>query len=407
MTSKTMIALVLGAAGFAAHAQYVDSYYPRKDSYYDHDHRDYDRRDISPLRDRAYDRDEVIEDPQVKIQKKQVINVQNTAVAQPNVYVQQPITTVQATPLIDSAAEIARKEREHAEIHTEQKIAVKLEQSRLDDEKRRAERLFGDNFGGKYDKDKDYDRHDHDYDKRDYDRKDYGYDRPYDLRDKDYRGDRFEPIHEIHEEKRAARIEAIKEKYDDEYDDRDYYMILSIGKPDYSSVKNVQGNLAAGISLGYETLYYKRVSVEAQFLYSNYYVSDYWLLPFFKDMDQYSLGASVKYTFLPRARRFNPYLGGIAAYTYRNYHDRDYYGYSYPGDSSINSNSVDLGVAIGIDFLVDEGVSVGGDLRYMYNLASWSNSRFISSSDYLAPGNGTPIERLSYYVASLTCKFHF
>lgn len=59
---------------------------------------------------------------------------------------QQPTTYVQAQPVSESRAEAMRKAREHAEVQTEQKIVEKLEQSRLDDERDRADRLFGNRF---------------------------------------------------------------------------------------------------------------------------------------------------------------------------------------------------------------------------------------------------------------------
>lgn len=58
----------------------------------------------------------------------------------------QPTTVVEASPLVESKAEKIRKSRQDAEVATEQGIVEKLEQSRLEDEKRRAEVLFGDKF---------------------------------------------------------------------------------------------------------------------------------------------------------------------------------------------------------------------------------------------------------------------
>jgi hypothetical protein len=58
--------------------------------------------------------------------------------------VQQPTTVVEASPVVESKAEVLRKQRQNAELATEQKIVEKLEDSRLQEEKARADRLFGD-----------------------------------------------------------------------------------------------------------------------------------------------------------------------------------------------------------------------------------------------------------------------
>ena len=58
----------------------------------------------------------------------------------------QPTTVIEASPLTESKAETIRKARQDAELATEQTIVEKLEMSRMEDEKRRAEVLFGDKF---------------------------------------------------------------------------------------------------------------------------------------------------------------------------------------------------------------------------------------------------------------------
>ena len=58
----------------------------------------------------------------------------------------QPTTVIEAAPVTESKADQIRKARQDAELATELKIVEKLEQSRMDDERRRAEALFGDQF---------------------------------------------------------------------------------------------------------------------------------------------------------------------------------------------------------------------------------------------------------------------
>ena len=74
-------------------------------------------------------------------------NVVNQTVVVPQTSVQtQPTTFIEASPLSDSKADYIRKNRQDEEMKTETRIVEKLEQSRMEDEKRRAAALFGDKF---------------------------------------------------------------------------------------------------------------------------------------------------------------------------------------------------------------------------------------------------------------------
>ncbi|MDX2195565.1 MAG: hypothetical protein NW207_04030, partial [Cytophagales bacterium] len=57
---------------------------------------------------------------------------------------QQPTTYVEASPLVQSRADQLRKMRQDAEVGTEQKLVEKIEAARLEDEQKRARKLFGD-----------------------------------------------------------------------------------------------------------------------------------------------------------------------------------------------------------------------------------------------------------------------
>ncbi len=60
---------------------------------------------------------------------------------------EQPTTVVEASPLMESNAERMRKQRQGLEVNTEQRIVEKLEEARMEDERARAERLFGTGCG--------------------------------------------------------------------------------------------------------------------------------------------------------------------------------------------------------------------------------------------------------------------
>ena len=65
----------------------------------------------------------------------------------------QPITVVEASPLSASNADSIRKNRQEEEMRTETRIVEKLELSRMEDEKKRAQVLFGDKFDALNNKD--------------------------------------------------------------------------------------------------------------------------------------------------------------------------------------------------------------------------------------------------------------
>ncbi|MBV2168346.1 MAG: hypothetical protein KUL82_06530, partial [Bdellovibrio sp.] len=70
----------------------------------------------------------------------------STAQLQQSQIQKQPTTVIEASPLSESRAEQIRRARQDAELQTEQRIVEKLEQSRMEDEKKRAGVLFGDKF---------------------------------------------------------------------------------------------------------------------------------------------------------------------------------------------------------------------------------------------------------------------
>ena len=75
-----------------------------------------------------------------------VVNQTVVVPQQQSNYQKQPTTFIEASPLSDSKAATIRKNRQNEEMNTETRIVEKLEQSRMEDEKRRAAVLFGDKF---------------------------------------------------------------------------------------------------------------------------------------------------------------------------------------------------------------------------------------------------------------------
>jgi len=82
---------------------------------------------------------------QVVGQESKTATVQTSTVETRTVQ-KQPTTVIESSPLGESRAERLRKARQDAELQTEEKLVERIEHSRLEDERRRAEVLFGDRF---------------------------------------------------------------------------------------------------------------------------------------------------------------------------------------------------------------------------------------------------------------------
>ncbi|MCB0411754.1 MAG: outer membrane beta-barrel protein [Bdellovibrionales bacterium] len=306
--------------------------------------------------------------------------------------VSQPTTYVEASPLVESRADAMRKARQGAEVQTEQKIVEKLEESRLEDERPRADRLFG---------------------------------------------DRFEPVHpvvnaptatsgvvvapvvtksetnvgQVNVDSKDNEVEIIKgsshEKHHDDHwhsSDNKYYVGGNFGVAEYFDISNMQGNGALGFTLG--TIIDNGFMFEGSFLYSNYYIDEFWKIDYFKEMNQYNYNFTTKYS--PFKYSFRPYVGASLGYTYRSYTNRTpgYYQ-GIPDDDSINTNAVDLGLLLGLDLAVTDNFMIGAEYRYNRNLINRSEYDFLTRSDLRMPQYGTPIEELSYYTLLVNGKFLF
>ncbi|MBC7456768.1 MAG: hypothetical protein H7235_00720, partial [Bdellovibrionaceae bacterium] len=91
--------------------------------------------------DRMYSAPTIQSTSQARPQQIQTVIVARQAPVQ-----KQPVTMVEASPLSSSNADSIRKSRQEEEMKTETRIVEKLETSRMEDEKRRAQVLFGDKF---------------------------------------------------------------------------------------------------------------------------------------------------------------------------------------------------------------------------------------------------------------------
>jgi hypothetical protein len=177
-----------------------------------------------------------------------------------------------------------------------------------------------------------------------------------------------------------------------------YYVAGQVGTANYKDGANIRGKLASGFSLGMVTP--DRFVVEGSFMYGQFQVDDFYgQNPTYStlDMDQYNWSVGGKYQLLPGKLR--PTVGALASYTRRSY---SFAGFS-NGESILTTDAFDAGLQGGVDLALTNNFSIGGDFRYMWNIASKSSEKNSMRANYGIPY----VEDLSYYIATLSAKFTF
>jgi hypothetical protein len=311
----------------------------------------------------------------------------------------QPTTVIEASPAAESRAEALRKERQNAEVQTEQKIVEKLEDSRLQEEKARAERLFGNKF-----------------------------DNPQPVQptapvapapvapapvveskptqvtiEKVEIVQPKEEKKDFLEDKGAAEIKAQAPVKEDEKQASKYYVSGLVGNLNYNA-NNVKSNYGLGVAVG--TLVEERVALELGYFYSNHYIDTFWQQPLYRQLDQNDVSLSAKYYLL--TGRLKPYAGASVTYINRTYNERIregvYWGYNQTTES-VNTNAVDMGVMAGLDFQVGERFMIGGGLEYNFNVMNTNEPNWVSN--YNLPSDTVELEKINYYVLKVNAKYVF
>lgn len=325
---------------------------------------------------------------------------QGTVQVQPQSTVQkQPTTIIEASPLTESRAESLRKSRQDAELSTEAKIVEKLEQSRLEDEKRRAQLLFGDKLNSQPDSNTTQPA------------------APAPVAPQQ-QGPQIIIIPQqvapaptpVPVVEKADAEAVVDEKVESEVDaavasemslpvepivhvpvgKRYFTGLIGVNEINSSAVKS---NYALGFSFG--TKYDDTYSVEGTFLYSNSEVENvrnpYFYNPFgpqqqvnLFDMNQYSGSMALKYYLL--SGMVKPVIGGIGQYSYREFQWSDKNGFQ-RNLSSSTSHAFDIGASAGVEVEFSPKMRMGFDVRYMKNIAV--NRDY--STDVLRYSNGAPL----------------
>lgn len=243
-----------------------------------------------------------------------------------------------------------RRSRKDMEIGTEQKMIEKIEYSRMEDERDRANRLFGNRL------DKNYNN-------------DYKQEKPQVIvveKPVEYAKPAPAPAPApVYEKNEVSTTEP------SQWWGQEAYIAPMVGSINYSSADNVRPDSAFGVAVG--SRFDSNVSVEASFLYSNLEMDDYniatysqnmfQVLPGLKDVTQYGFGAGVKYNF--DIGRVSPFIGALAVYNYREYEEMRAQSYT---NSVTDSTAFDAGLNVGVDVKIAKNLSLGAEYRWMKNL---------------------------------------
>lgn len=312
--------------------------------------------------------------------------------------VKQPVTVVEASPLSASKAESIRKNRQDEEMRTETRIVEKLEQSRLEDEKRRAGILFGDKFENM---------------------------NTAESANAQSTAVQMAPSSQVapqpiviqqqapaetlsrdvvREEIRTALNEKEVNDLADKATFEKKYVAGLAGMMVYPDFSTYKSDYSLGLAFGVERgslaleggMNFSRASVLGSYLMNNGYFFPQAVSGYMNVENYQGFGAA---RFILIDSFIKPSLGGVAAYTYRNYRTGDnFYGYS--ADLG-NSHSFDLGVNAALDVALAQNMSLGLDLKYMFNI-----SHSASNNGTSVPGMAT-LEKSNYFLTGVSVRFLF
>lgn len=280
-----------------------------------------------------------------------------------------------------------RKDRKDMEVGTEQKMIEKIEYSRMEDEKDRANRLFGNRLNKQYDND---------------------------YNDNEYKKPQVIVVEKKPEYVAPAPQTAVYETKATEpvsnWWGQESYIAPMIGVMNYSA-SNVRADTAIGVGFG--NRFDSNVSFEGSFLYSTLEMDDYTMvageddnynnLPGLKDVNQYGIGAGVKYNF--NTGRVSPFVGALLGYTWRDYTET-----RGTGDAT-DSSAIDAGLNIGADVKLAKNFSIGAEYRWMknvwYDRTEPDTSNVESDFPELDASNLEPLEEAGYSAFLVNGKFTF
>lgn len=295
----------------------------------------------------------------------------------------QATTIIEDSPVVESQAERMRKARQQSEVHTEQKIVEKLESSRLEDEKRRADVLFGDRF----DKLKQQEQTVQQNQTVEVQQVVPQYQPAVPMQVQQPKIVVVPAITEIPREEILAN-ESIKSSALSPDDKKTYIMGL-FGLTEFPKAANVQGQLTTGFGIGVE--YKSHLLMDLGFVYAQFQKK----YPTVADIEQYTALGQLKYQFLSEVIR--PYVGAAISYNYRTFNE-----IYIPQMEATSSYTLDSGLSAGALVEPFDDFGIGFEYRYMWNLTHKTDGFYPNLYS-----NGQPIDELNYYILSLVGRFTF
>lgn len=330
----------------------------------------------------------------------ELVEVSDVPIASPQQQVrfqpqQQPTTYVEANPITDSKAERIRKLRQKAEINTEEKIVEKLEVSRLKDEKRRAQKLFGNRLDHEEHQAVHPQPHPHPQQQ---------VVKVVPVEDKTSKQDRedlrTEIIDAVREEINVSKEQELIDTAETKTTEDVYFATASFGFAEYSGI-SVPSDNSFGFGFGMVTA--EGAFFEGGYSYSKFDLPDYRL----RELEQHNFSTSLGFMFFNEAR-IRPNIGVLGSYTLRKYSGRNYgYGYSYNNNDKDDSNSFDLGFTGGVDFEVTDNFLIGVNMKYYVNVYSQEDTCYDYNCSYNNSHIKDSIESSDYYVFGVLSRFRF
>lgn len=351
-----------------------------------------------------------------------------------------PVTVIEAAPLMESRSEKIRRLRQEEELKTEAKLVEKLEMSRMDDERRRVEAIFGNgekvnvnvnspsqltfqqsaveqnaiNNKGDVQQTAVIEQKSQETQAVVVDSPKAVVAQPA-VQAETVKAPPVviaEPVVTapavvvIEDKAHVSHVNVVEVKAEEKVSKS--YLTGLVGLGQYEDVQNVRGDYAFGLALGKKIN--DRTMVEGLFQYARYQVEQFDSGPFgfdpiyprITEMNQYGFGAALKYQIIGGS--FRPYVGGMAQYSYRTFTDIQF---GFPNNDA-SSHAVDLGLLLGAEFEVSSEFAVGLDFKYLMNVYNRASNQGLqtrfSQSVY---GSATPIEKLSSMITSISARFSF
>lgn len=304
----------------------------------------------------------------------------------------QPETTVEGSPLSNSRADSIRRGRQEEELRTESRIVEKLEQSRMEDEKKRAAVLFGDKFDNLQNQQQ----------------------QPQAVQQQQVvpqqaPSSQVQPQPIIINQNETLTRDAVREEVRAALTEDDNAIVPSLeqkyftanaGIGQYPDIESIKGNYSLGAGFGTRFDYFL---VEGSFMYSNYSMDAKYVDSFHQvrsanfDMNQYQGIIATKYQLIGGFVR--PVVGGLISYSYRQYVANNNTTFGTAGTEFGTSHAIDLGLIAGVDLEFNAKMSAGFDLKYMFNMSNKISGQTAAGS--------APVEQLQYFTTGLFARVNF